>query len=63
MVNPSEVLLNAVMFVELKMLTSSGQKASGPEEGFNGPLPQMPRHRRRGTTSPAPVQTENVANP
>lgn len=58
MVNSGEGLINAVMFVEPKRLSGSGQKASGPVQGLSVSLPQMLHHRRRGTTSPAQCGTD-----
>jgi len=49
-VNPGEVLLKAVRFVEPKMLIGSDQKVSDQGLGFSGPRPQMSCHRLRGTT-------------
>ena len=44
-VNPGEVLLKAVMFVQPegmhKLLTGWDQKVRGQAQGINGPLPQM----------------------
>src|SRR5271154_6260125 len=57
-VNSGEVLINVVMFVELKVLTSSGQKACGQGQGLSYPLPQMFGHRRRGTPYPAHFGTD-----
>ena len=54
MVNPGEVLLKAVMFNKpegmRKMLSGWNPKVRGQVQGLNAPLPQMSRHRPRGTT-------------
>jgi hypothetical protein len=48
MVNICESLINVVITDEPKVLTGSGQKASGQVQELTNLLPQMVRHRRRG---------------
>ena len=50
MVNPGEVLIKAVMFVEPKLLTGSDQKVRGQVREVSVFPPRMTRHRLRGTT-------------
>jgi hypothetical protein len=50
MVNSGEVLLRAVMFDQPKVLTGWNQKVRGQVQGLSVSLPQLSRHRPRGTT-------------